>query len=132
MKDAVLPEALSGVFEPDAAGGPVLIGSHCRECGADHFPPKPACPDCACSTVEPTELPRDGTLHSWTIVRIPAPGIEPPFLLGEIHLPNGLRVTSRLEPGDYELGQTVRLAAGIVRQDDGMGQLTGYFFGVGD
>lgn len=127
MSTAEIPDTLVGVFEPDAEGGPTLIASRCTSCRTEHFPPKPSCPDCSSSAVESLVLPRTGTLHSWTTVRIPAPGIEAPFLLGEVDLPNGIRVVGRLEPDDYVIGQQVSLTEGIVRQD-GDRSVAGYFF----
>lgn len=77
---------------------PTLVGGQCRTTGRIVFP----CPDDE-SRWLPVDLPREGTLWSWTVQRFRpktppygGPEIFTPFALGYIELPGATIVESRL------------------------------------
>lgn len=109
-----------------------LIGSTCTDCGLVSFPVRDVCP--RCGSEEPQKegpLSTEGVIHSFTIVRQAPPGVEVPYVLAYVDLPEEVRLLSRVEADDPEtidIGTTVRLverAAGVT--DDGV-ELVGYQF----
>ena len=46
----------------------------CGDCGHTYFPPRPFCPSCASRKVEVLRASGRGTLHSYVISHLPAPG----------------------------------------------------------
>ncbi len=59
---------------------PVLLASRCENCGTVSFPQQPGCPRCCAANSDTVELPRRGTLWSWTTQEFPPH--RPPFLGG--------------------------------------------------
>lgn len=98
--------------------GPVLLGGRCRSCDTTTFPPQGSCPRCTGEDVATVELPRTGTLWSWTVQRF-AP--RPPYLdaddfaeygVGYVDLGGQVLVEARLTTADAEqlrIGMPVRL-----------------------
>lgn len=103
------------------ASEPALLGSRCRDCGRTAFPAQSSCPACCGSDVSVGELPRRGTLWSWTVQRIMpkspyATGETPetfrPFGLGYVELPGAVRVEARLtesDPAKLRIGMPMEL-----------------------
>ncbi|MFQ6028218.1 MAG: Zn-ribbon domain-containing OB-fold protein [Dehalococcoidia bacterium] len=94
---------------------PVLLGTRCRECGVCVFGPAIFCQSCTSSSLEPVELSREGTLFSYTTVRVPPAGWPGPvpYVLGEVELPEGPHVLAEvIDCADAELkiGLPVQLA----------------------
>lgn len=87
---------------------PRLLGSRCPDCGNTTFPPQRFCPACGKSDVQATvELSTHGTVYSFTVVRQAPPGVEVPYVLAYVDLPQQVRVMCQLsgaEPGEYEIG----------------------------
>lgn len=82
---------------------PTLIGGRNRDTGRIVFP----CPDDA-ARWEPIDLPRRGTLWSWTVQRFrpkSPPYIGPedfaPFAIGYVELPGATIVESRIVDADF-------------------------------
>jgi uncharacterized OB-fold protein len=96
-----------------------LAGTFCRECSKTFFPLKSFCPACLQSdSVETCPLSRQGTLHSYTIAYAGPAGFQPPYPLGYVDLPEGVRIFSMLEDcgrlgEQLRIGQTME----IVRHD---------------
>jgi uncharacterized OB-fold protein len=93
------------------ADEPRLIGSRCAACGAVTFPAQPRCPRCSQPDMAQLELPRSGTLVSWTTQGFPpivpyrgdATGKEfEPFGVGLVQLDDVVRVEARLTESDPE------------------------------
>jgi uncharacterized protein len=120
-----------GLFtdEPSAA----LLGSHCRSCGAHHFPRHDTCPYCAAEDPEPAELSDHGQLWAWTAVTAPPPGYlgDVPYGIGVVELPEGIRVIARLtesDPAALELGQPMALRIVTLHTTDDGDQVVSYAF----
>jgi uncharacterized OB-fold protein len=102
-------------FSTEEAEGSTLAGSRCRDCDRTFFPVKDFCP--ACLKTEPLEvigLSRSGTLYSFTVAHTGPAGFDPPYALGYVDLPEGLRIFSMLvdcEPFEERLriGQQMEL-----------------------
>jgi uncharacterized OB-fold protein len=71
----------------------------CRTCGEHFFGAVVFCRRCSSRDLEPVELSRQGTLYSYTIVRVPPPGWKGavPYALGQVELPEGPHVLCKLD-----------------------------------
>lgn len=79
--------------------GGSLMGGACTTCGAVHFPRRHVCPECQGQDVAEVALSGRGELFTVTTVHAPPPGYlgAVPYHLGIVTLPDGIRVTSRIE-----------------------------------
>lgn len=75
--------------------------NRCLDCGRFHHPPKPICPECWSSRVEPTEVSGRGVVHLAMFLHQgpPAPGVDyakgpHPVVTVELEEQPGLRFTS--------------------------------------
>jgi uncharacterized OB-fold protein len=93
------------------AQAPALLCSRCQECGRAAFPPQKSCTACGAMDVAVEELPRRGTLWTWTVQRFmpksPYKSDETqesfrPYGVGYVELPGGVRVEGRLTENDPE------------------------------
>ncbi len=100
---------------------PRLIGSRCSSCAAVTFPSQSRCPRCSTATMVDEELPKEGTLISWTTQGFP-PAVDymedptgasfVPFGVGLVQLGDVVRVESRLtesDPAKLDFGMPVEL-----------------------
>ena len=97
----------------NADGEPVLLGAVCRSCGSRMFPSGPVCSNCMSEDVEPEEMPRVGTLYSFTIAHVGPKNWKKPYALGYVDLENDVRVFAHLR-GDVAIGDDVELASGEI------------------
>jgi uncharacterized OB-fold protein len=70
---------------------PRLIASECVACAAKAWPPATRCHLCW-SEVRELSLSRTGALYAYTRVHVGPPGIEVPYVVGYVDLPEGVRV----------------------------------------
>ena len=56
-----------------------LQGSLCRSCGSVWYPARPRCNGCRERDLDGTLLPADGTIYSFTVVRVGRPGVPVPY-----------------------------------------------------
>ena len=68
----------------------------CRDCGHAYFPPRPFCPSCASKKVEVLRASGRGTLHSYVISHLPAPGFEPPYTIAVVKLEEGPKMLTNI------------------------------------
>lgn len=118
-----------GLFEETEAG-PALLASRCRTCGQLLFPARPTCLNCTGTDVEPVRLSRDGTLYTYTTVSLPSEHFPPPYAIGWVELPEGVRVFSQLrgwEERPLKTGMAMRLFLETLWQEDDR-EVTGYVF----
>lgn len=105
-------------FRPDVfdADPPALLGSRCTTCARKAFPPRDVCPHCgAVDRAEPVRLTGEGVVYSFTVVRQAPPGLDMPYVLGYVDLPeHDVRVMSRIEgvdPDRVGIGMPVHLVS---------------------
>jgi uncharacterized OB-fold protein len=118
-----------GLFE-EGDGGPRLIGSRCRACGQVLFPAKPVCLNCNSADIETIHLGRDGSLYAYTTVYLPSEHFPPPYAVGWIELPEGMRVFSQVrgwQETPLKIGMPMRMSIETLWQD-GDNEVTGYVF----
>ncbi len=73
-----------------------LMLQRCAPCDAPYFPPRPFCPNCGSRDVSAFQATGRGTLHSYVINQLPAPGYEPPFTVAVVALEEGPRMMSNI------------------------------------
>ncbi|RBQ15852.1 hypothetical protein DP939_33115 [Spongiactinospora rosea] len=66
-----------------------LVGGRCADCGATAWPARAVCHRCGGADVRLGAFARSGTLVSCTRVMVPRPGLEAPYMLGQVRLDDG-------------------------------------------
>lgn len=86
-----------------------LIGTRCGDCGHTTFPTQQWCPACSGRNLTDVELPRTGTVITWTTQGFyPGPGYVTdakgfvPFAMGLVQLGDVIAVEGRLTETDPE------------------------------
>lgn len=77
--------------------GPVLHANKCTACGKVYFPKAHLCLTCFNEQLEEITLNRRGKLFSYTVVHMPSSHFQPPYAVGYVDLPEGVRIFSQLE-----------------------------------
>ncbi len=101
---------------------PRLLASRCNDCANHMFPVQAGCPKCGGASTAIVELPRRGTLWTWTVQSYPpkappyAGNVDPatfePYGVGYVELGGALLVESRLtvaDPDKLEIGMEFEL-----------------------
>ena len=122
MPESVDPRRLRITNDSGTEG--TLIGFRCRECGVTVFGPATFCQSCTSFDVDQVDLGREGTLYSYTIVRIPPAGWPGPvpYVLGQVELPSGPQVLAEVIDCDHSaltIGMPVELAIHAVPAQEG-------------
>lgn len=102
--------------------GGTLLGMRCADCGVVVFGPATFCQSCASQRLEEVELGAEGTLYSYTIVRVPPSGWPGPvpYALGEVELPAGPHVLAEVVDCPHDalrIGMPVALALQAVAME---------------
>lgn len=92
-----------------------LLLQHCKPCGGKaYYPPRPFCPSCGSRDVSVVEATGRGSLHSYVISELPAPGYEPPFTVAVVMLEEGVKMLTNIvdcppDPAALELDMPLEL-----------------------
>ena len=84
-----------GLFDEKDGQG-TLVGARCKQCGQTIFPRREACLNCLGQDLETVPLSRNGKLYTYTIVHMPSEHFAPPYVIGWVDLPEGVRVFSQI------------------------------------
>lgn len=100
-------------FDRDAG---VLVGTRCADCGGVAWPGRAVCHRCGSPSVVEQAFGGAGRLESYTEVMVPRPGLENPYVLGQIRLQDGPvvfgRVVGLVEPVDLPCTVRTRIGPG--------------------
>ena len=119
---------------------PSLLASRCRQCGIATFPVAESCMACSGQDVVIEELPRKGTLWTWTVQRFmpkspynsnETPESFTPYGVGYVELPGGVRVEGRLtenDPAKLSIGMEMELLFDTYRVAENGDEVIGFFF----
>lgn len=93
---------------------PHLVARECAGCGARYFGRRNGCAACPGTEFRPAALPAEGTVRTFTIVHMAAPGVKVPFTAAVVDC-GGTQVRANLinvpaDPGHVRVGLPVRLA----------------------
>jgi uncharacterized protein len=108
--------------------------ARCTSCGKIHFPPRLVCSKCRGQKFETVTLAPEGTLETWTVIRVAPSGFgdEAPYAVGVVKLDDGVRMTAQIvdcEPESLKMGARVRREFRKVQQDGESGVICyGYKF----
>jgi uncharacterized OB-fold protein len=93
-----------------------LMGSRCRACGAQAFPPRADCDACLSGDFELAEVRGDATLVTWTTISAAPKGFESlaPYTLGLVDLAGGGRALAPLAAGLDAAALTAGMALRLV------------------
>jgi uncharacterized OB-fold protein len=91
-----------------------IESTRCKKCGTIQWPPRSICSKCLSDDLDWVEIPRQGTIVSFSRAYIGmVDGEVPPILVAAIQLENGLRLLSRIINAKYEdlqIGMKVKFA----------------------
>ena len=75
-----------------------LTAIRCGSCGALAVPPKELCPECGARRWEPVPLSGEGTIASYTIIRVAPRGHadEAPYAIAAVRLREGVSLLGRV------------------------------------
>jgi uncharacterized OB-fold protein len=73
-----------------------LIGSRCEQCGTVSWPARAICHHCGSADVRELVLSPEGDLVTYTTVWVSRPGLTAPYTLGQVDLPEGVRVFAHI------------------------------------
>jgi uncharacterized OB-fold protein len=116
-----------GVFREDAGGG-TLIGNKCASCGQVYFTKANFCFSCFGKSMEEVALSRRGKLYSYTCCRMTVSHFKPPFFVGLVDLPEGVRVFAPLivvEDKPFRVGMDMEVVIEELWQENDK-QVIGY------
>jgi scaffold protein (connect acetoacetyl-CoA thiolase and HMG-CoA synthase) len=96
----------AGILQLDP---PALLAGRCAACGELRFPATSLCAECGGERIESVALAGEGSLYTFSIVRMAPPGYggKVPYAVGVVELPDGIRVTATILAEDLD-----RLAVG--------------------
>ena len=118
-----------GIFAEDAEGVK-LLGNKCKSCGQLFFPKAKFCSTCFNKDMEEVVLSRRGKLYSYTIGHMPSTHFQPPYAIGFVDMPEGIRVFAPLkmtEGRPFKVGMDMEVVIeDLWREDDK--QVIGYKF----
>ncbi len=82
----------------DAARAGELTGIRCGACGALAVPPKALCPECGARRWETVPLSGEGTIASFTVIRVAPRGHadEAPYAIAAVRLREGVSLLGRV------------------------------------
>ena len=91
-----------------------LIGSRCQACGATSWPSRAVCQRCGSAAIEEIAMARTGTLLTHTEVWVRRPGLEPPYVLGQVDLDDGPLIFTHVRglPEDARVPFPVQIVVG--------------------
>jgi uncharacterized OB-fold protein len=98
----------------------ILKGLKCLDCGTITVPPKAVCDDCASTNQEVTQLSGDGTIKTFTVIRVAPEGFKAPYVVVLAQLREGPWLTgvlNSLDPGSATMeliGKKVKLGHQVV------------------
>jgi uncharacterized OB-fold protein len=117
----------------DSVEGIALVGSRCEACKKVFFPKKEVCPRCFDGELKEVPLSKKGKLHSYTLSVMGIPGIETPYVVGFIDLPEGIKLFSVItdcEPWDkvLRIGMEMDMVIGRIRRNEFGDEIVSYKF----
>ena len=85
-----------------------FLGVKCRKCEVVTFPPQSVCRNCDGTDLETTKLSGNGTLRTFTVIRVAPEGRKPPYVVAMAELEEGAWVVGNLmgiSPDDTDIGR---------------------------
>jgi uncharacterized protein len=111
---------------------PHLVANECVSCGARYFDRRNACASCSSTEFVKVPISPRGTLRSYSIISVAAPGIEVPFIAGVVDC-EGTTVRGNVinvapDPEALRLGMELALATVPIGTDSTDTEAVGFGF----
>lgn len=94
--DAALERTPTGERPRFDAETGALVGSACSACGSSAWPGRAVCHRCGSASVYDRAFTGPALLESYTEVHVARPGLETPYVLGQVRLHDGPFVFGRI------------------------------------
>jgi uncharacterized OB-fold protein len=97
-----------------------LKGLKCSDCGALTVPPKATCQECGSTNLNVTTLSGEGTIKTFTVIRVAPEGLDAPYIVVLAELKEGPWLMGNLEGVDPSaatmdlMGRRVKLGHRVV------------------
>jgi uncharacterized OB-fold protein len=117
MKKERVPFA-AGLFVEDNGGA--LLATKCSSCGRVFFPAREHCLSCGSHELEQIRLTDRPRLYTFTVVQMPVHHFTPPFTLGWVEFPEGVRVMSQIRNPEnltLKIGMALRVVIDTLWQE---------------
>ncbi|MEE9441450.1 MAG: Zn-ribbon domain-containing OB-fold protein [candidate division Zixibacteria bacterium] len=106
-----------------------LEASICKKCGKRFYPPRLICDQCGFRKFESYNLPEEGKLQTFTVIRIPASQFsdQSPYAIGIVKFDDSLQLMAQIVDCDVDklkIGQKVRLEFRRIQTDKSHGVLS--------
>lgn len=118
-----------GIFREDEGVGK-LLANQCTSCGQIFFPKVDFCFSCLKKEMKEFVLGPRGKLYSYTIGRLPAARFSPPYFVGMVDMPEGVRIFAPLkikEDQDVKIGMDMEVVIEELWEEEDK-QIIGYKF----
>lgn len=117
----------------DSAEGMRLLGSRCEDCGKVFFPKKEVCPNCFDGELKDVPLSKRGKLHTYALSAMGPSGMEKPYVIAFIDLPEGIKLFSVLtdcEPWDevLKIDMEMEMVIRKIKEDEYGNEIISYKF----
>ncbi|MCK4835280.1 MAG: Zn-ribbon domain-containing OB-fold protein [Candidatus Aminicenantes bacterium] len=99
-----------------------LMGSRCKKCGTESFPPRADCENCMSGEFEFFELSGKATLHTYTKIVAAPTGFEDvsPYIVGLVDLEKGGRalawIGKTIKEEDIKIGMELQVVPRIFEE----------------
>ena len=100
-----------------------LLGLKCNSCNTVTFPPMARCRECNGTDLEITEIAGEGTMRTFTVIRVAPEGMTAPYIVAMAEIDEGAWVMGNLvdlNPDDADMnliGKRVTLGSHVVKGD---------------
>ena len=112
----VLKEGLISENAADYA----LLANRCQNCEKIYFPQRDFCLECGSGKLETIKLSNCGTLYTYTIVNMPSEHYAPPYAIGWVEFPEGVRVFGQIkgfENTNMQIGMSMKVVIDTLWQE---------------
>jgi uncharacterized protein len=99
-----------------------LKGLKCLDCGTITVPPKATCEECSSTNLGVTTLSGEGTIKTFTVIRVSPEGLEAPYIVVLAQLKEGPWLMGNLDGLEPDraamdlIGKRVRLGHRVITQ----------------
>lgn len=110
--------------------GVILLANRCKSCKQVFFPKAVSCLSCFNEDMEELKLSRKGKLYSYSIGHMPSSHFQPPYAIGYVDMPEGVRIFTPLkmvEGKPFKVGMEMEATIEKLWQE-GEKEIIGYKF----
>lgn len=99
-----------------------FLGLKCEDCGTYIFPSQGVCGGCGSEKLEVTEIKGEGTIRTFTVIRVAPEGMKPPYIVAMVELEEGAWVTGNvmdINPDEADMGligRKVKLGSRVAQE----------------